>query len=163
MTNVSAAALSVIERRHVGGHTSFVVSDVGQGMSVFCLCRQLPSAPPQTVGCSTSSSFFSVFFPPDFFLPLSLLPVISGMTGNYLLTNPLLRTHDTNPYNNLLAETVVCNTPSPPAFHSPGAHPPSTFYSYADLCFCVLGLSSYRGEFDETIYTTHVSCQLAAC
>uniref|UniRef100_A0A8C5N9Z8 Adhesion G protein-coupled receptor L2-like n=1 Tax=Gouania willdenowi TaxID=441366 RepID=A0A8C5N9Z8_GOUWI len=37
-----------------------------------------------------------------------------GMTGNYLLTNPLLRTHDTNPYNNLLAETVVCNTPSPP-------------------------------------------------
>lgn len=52
------------------------------------------------------------------------LSVISGMTGNYLLTNPLLRTHDTNPYNNLLAETVVCNTPSPPAFHSPGAHPP---------------------------------------
>lgn len=46
------------------------------------------------------------------------------MTGNYLLTNPLLRTHDTNPYNNLLAETVVCNTPSPPAFHSPGAHTP---------------------------------------
>ncbi|CAL1579525.1 unnamed protein product [Knipowitschia caucasica] len=36
-----------------------------------------------------------------------------GMTGNYLLTNPLLRTHDTNPYNNLLAETVVCSTPSP--------------------------------------------------
>lgn len=45
------------------------------------------------------------------------------MTGNYLLTNPLLRAHDTNPYNNLLAETVVCNTPSPPAFHSPGALP----------------------------------------
>uniref|UniRef100_A0A8C8A2Z2 Si:ch1073-186i23.1 n=1 Tax=Oryzias sinensis TaxID=183150 RepID=A0A8C8A2Z2_9TELE len=45
--------------------------------------------------------------------------VNQGMTGNYLLTNPLLRTHDTNPYNNLLAETVVCNTPSPPAFHSP--------------------------------------------
>ncbi|KAM6948933.1 adhesion G protein-coupled receptor L2b.1 [Aplochiton taeniatus] len=45
-----------------------------------------------------------------------------GMTGNYLLTNPLLRAHDTNPYNNLLAETVVCNTPSPPAFHSPGQH-----------------------------------------
>uniref|UniRef100_A0AAY4AHU3 Uncharacterized protein n=1 Tax=Denticeps clupeoides TaxID=299321 RepID=A0AAY4AHU3_9TELE len=45
-----------------------------------------------------------------------------GMTGNYLLTNPLLRAHDTNnPYNNLLAETIVCNTPSPPAFHSPGA------------------------------------------
>lgn len=67
-------------------------------------------------------------FPVLIFLPLSLLslPVISGMTGNYLLTNPLLRTHDTNPYNNLLAETVVCNTPSPPAFHSPGAHSPST-------------------------------------
>ncbi|XP_078790131.1 adhesion G protein-coupled receptor L2b.1 isoform X3 [Oryzias latipes] len=48
--------------------------------------------------------------------------VNQGMTGNYLLTNPLLRTHDTNPYNNLLAETVVCNTPSPPAFHSPGQH-----------------------------------------
>ncbi|CAB1317378.1 unnamed protein product, partial [Coregonus sp. 'balchen'] len=30
-----------------------------------------------------------------------------GMTGNYLLTNPLLRAHDpNNPYNNLLAETV---------------------------------------------------------
>uniref|UniRef100_A0AAR2J757 Uncharacterized protein n=1 Tax=Pygocentrus nattereri TaxID=42514 RepID=A0AAR2J757_PYGNA len=44
-----------------------------------------------------------------------------GMTGNYLLTNPLLRAHDTNnPYNNLLAETIVCNTPSPPVFHSPG-------------------------------------------
>ncbi|KAL7875652.1 hypothetical protein AOLI_G00106150 [Acnodon oligacanthus] len=46
-----------------------------------------------------------------------------GMTGNYLLTNPLLRAHDTNnPYNNLLAETIVCNTPSPPVFHSPGQH-----------------------------------------
>ncbi|XP_073767737.1 adhesion G protein-coupled receptor L2b.1 isoform X5 [Danio rerio] len=44
-----------------------------------------------------------------------------GMTGNYLLTNPLLRPHDTNNrYNNLLAETIVCSTPSPPAFHSPG-------------------------------------------
>uniref|UniRef100_A0A674F443 Adhesion G protein-coupled receptor L2 n=1 Tax=Salmo trutta TaxID=8032 RepID=A0A674F443_SALTR len=43
------------------------------------------------------------------------------MTGNYLLTNPLLRAHDpNNPYNNLLAETVVCNAPSPPAFHPPG-------------------------------------------
>uniref|UniRef100_A0A674F365 Adhesion G protein-coupled receptor L2 n=1 Tax=Salmo trutta TaxID=8032 RepID=A0A674F365_SALTR len=29
--------------------------------------------------------------------------------------------HDpNNPYNNLLAETVVCNAPSPPAFHPPG-------------------------------------------
>lgn len=70
--------------------------------------------------------FLNCFVTPDF-SPFLYLPVISGMTGNYLLTNPLLRTHDTNPYNNLLAETVVCNTPSPPAFHSPGAHPPSTF------------------------------------
>uniref|UniRef100_A0A671S3J2 Adhesion G protein-coupled receptor L2-like n=1 Tax=Sinocyclocheilus anshuiensis TaxID=1608454 RepID=A0A671S3J2_9TELE len=45
-----------------------------------------------------------------------------GMSGNYLLTNPLLGPHDTNSrYNNLLAETIVCNTPSPPAFRSPGA------------------------------------------
>ncbi|XP_041446242.1 adhesion G protein-coupled receptor L2 isoform X7 [Xenopus laevis] len=42
-----------------------------------------------------------------------------GMTGNYLLTNPLLRPHGTNnPYNTLLAETVVCNTPSAPVFNS---------------------------------------------
>uniref|UniRef100_A0A9J8CH24 Adhesion G protein-coupled receptor L2-like n=1 Tax=Cyprinus carpio carpio TaxID=630221 RepID=A0A9J8CH24_CYPCA len=46
-----------------------------------------------------------------------------GMSGNYLLTNPLLRPHDTNSrYNNLLAETIVCSTPSPPAFRSPGQH-----------------------------------------
>ncbi|XP_076828154.1 adhesion G protein-coupled receptor L2b.1 isoform X2 [Brachyhypopomus gauderio] len=47
-----------------------------------------------------------------------------GMTGNYLLTNPLLRSHDTNnPYNNLLAETIVCSsTPSPPVCPSPGQH-----------------------------------------
>ncbi|XP_006003473.1 adhesion G protein-coupled receptor L2 isoform X2 [Latimeria chalumnae] len=44
-----------------------------------------------------------------------------GMTGNYLLTNPLLRPHGTNnPYNTLLAETVVCNAPSGPVFNSPG-------------------------------------------
>ncbi|OCT84750.1 adhesion G protein-coupled receptor L2 isoform X29 [Xenopus laevis] len=44
-----------------------------------------------------------------------------GMTGNYLLTNPLLRPHGTNnPYNTLLAETVVCNTPSAPVFNSSG-------------------------------------------
>ncbi|KAM6918717.1 adhesion G protein-coupled receptor L2b.1 isoform 6-T8 [Xenentodon cancila] len=49
-----------------------------------------------------------------------------GMTGNYLLTNPLLRTHDTNPYNNLLAETVVCSNPSPPAFHSPAVLRPDS-------------------------------------
>jgi len=43
------------------------------------------------------------------------------MTGNYLLTNPLLRPHGTNnPYNTLLAETVVCNAPSAPVFNSPG-------------------------------------------
>lgn len=44
-----------------------------------------------------------------------------GVTGNYLLTNPLLRPHGTNnPYNTLLAETVVCNAPSAPVFNSPG-------------------------------------------
>ncbi|XP_078500957.1 adhesion G protein-coupled receptor L2 isoform X4 [Lissotriton helveticus] len=44
-----------------------------------------------------------------------------GMTGNYLLTNPLLRPHGTNnPYNTLLAETVVCNAPSAPVFNSSG-------------------------------------------
>ncbi|KAG8555298.1 hypothetical protein GDO81_017657 [Engystomops pustulosus] len=43
-----------------------------------------------------------------------------GMTGNYLLTNPLLRPHGTNnPYNTLLAETVVCNTPTAPVFNPP--------------------------------------------
>ncbi|XP_077439699.1 adhesion G protein-coupled receptor L2 isoform X7 [Vanacampus margaritifer] len=44
-----------------------------------------------------------------------------GMTGNYLLTNPLLRPQGSNnPYNTLLAETVVCNTPTAPVFNSPG-------------------------------------------
>ncbi|TSM94621.1 Adhesion G protein-coupled receptor L2 [Bagarius yarrelli] len=44
-----------------------------------------------------------------------------GMTANYLLTNPLLRPQGTNnPYNTLLAETVVCNTPTAPVFNSPG-------------------------------------------
>ncbi|XP_018589829.1 adhesion G protein-coupled receptor L2 isoform X6 [Scleropages formosus] len=43
-----------------------------------------------------------------------------GMTGNYLLTNPLLRPQGTNnPYNTLLAETVVCNSPTAPVFNSP--------------------------------------------
>lgn len=52
----------------------------------------------------------------------SLFICSTGMTGNYLLTNPLLRPHDTNTrYNNLLAESIVCSTASPPAFHSPGA------------------------------------------
>uniref|UniRef100_A0A4W4HDY8 Adhesion G protein-coupled receptor L2a n=1 Tax=Electrophorus electricus TaxID=8005 RepID=A0A4W4HDY8_ELEEL len=45
-----------------------------------------------------------------------------GMTANYLLTNPLLRPQGTNnPYNSLLAETVVCNSPTAPVFNSPGA------------------------------------------
>ncbi|XP_029106048.1 adhesion G protein-coupled receptor L2-like isoform X1 [Scleropages formosus] len=44
-----------------------------------------------------------------------------GMTGNYLLTNPLLRPHGTNnPYNTLLAETIVCSTPAAPGFASSG-------------------------------------------
>ncbi|XP_076880465.1 adhesion G protein-coupled receptor L2 isoform X5 [Brachyhypopomus gauderio] len=43
-----------------------------------------------------------------------------GMTANYLLTNPLLRPQGTNnPYNTLLAETVVCNSPTAPVFNSP--------------------------------------------
>ncbi|XP_039176984.1 adhesion G protein-coupled receptor L2 isoform X6 [Crotalus tigris] len=46
-----------------------------------------------------------------------------GVTGNYLLTNPLLRPHGTNnPYNTLLAETVVCNAPSAPVFNSPATY-----------------------------------------
>ncbi|XP_054689267.1 adhesion G protein-coupled receptor L2 isoform X14 [Grus americana] len=50
-----------------------------------------------------------------------------GMTGNYLLTNPLLRPHGTNnPYNTLLAETVVCNAPSAPVFNSPATLRPDS-------------------------------------
>ncbi|XP_041446255.1 adhesion G protein-coupled receptor L2 isoform X22 [Xenopus laevis] len=50
-----------------------------------------------------------------------------GMTGNYLLTNPLLRPHGTNnPYNTLLAETVVCNTPSAPVFNSSATYRETT-------------------------------------
>ncbi|XP_077189334.1 adhesion G protein-coupled receptor L2 isoform X19 [Paroedura picta] len=50
-----------------------------------------------------------------------------GMTGNYLLTNPLLRPHGTNnPYNTLLAETVVCNAPSAPVFNSPATYRETT-------------------------------------
>ncbi|XP_034737732.1 adhesion G protein-coupled receptor L2 isoform X23 [Etheostoma cragini] len=50
-----------------------------------------------------------------------------GMTGNYLLTNPLLRPQGTNnPYNTLLAETVVCNTPTAPVFNSPAALRPDS-------------------------------------
>ncbi|XP_034164557.1 adhesion G protein-coupled receptor L2 isoform X2 [Pangasianodon hypophthalmus] len=46
-----------------------------------------------------------------------------GMTANYLLTNPLLRPQGTNnPYNTLLAETVVCNTPTAPVFNSPATY-----------------------------------------
>lgn len=71
-------------------------------------------------------SLFLLFPPFSFSFLLSVFFSPAGMTGNYLLTNPLLRAHDTNnPYNNLLAETIVCNTPSPPVFHSPGASCPS--------------------------------------
>ncbi|XP_041417238.1 adhesion G protein-coupled receptor L2 isoform X23 [Xenopus laevis] len=50
-----------------------------------------------------------------------------GMTGNYLLTNPLLRPHGTNnPYNTLLAERVVCNNPSAPVFNSPATYRETT-------------------------------------
>ncbi|XP_041417240.1 adhesion G protein-coupled receptor L2 isoform X24 [Xenopus laevis] len=50
-----------------------------------------------------------------------------GMTGNYLLTNPLLRPHGTNnPYNTLLAERVVCNNPSAPVFNSPATLRPDS-------------------------------------
>ncbi|KAL1022901.1 hypothetical protein UPYG_G00033940 [Umbra pygmaea] len=46
-----------------------------------------------------------------------------GMPGNYLLTNPLLRPQGTNnPYNTLMAETIVCNTPTAPMFNSPVAY-----------------------------------------
>ncbi|XP_030063037.1 adhesion G protein-coupled receptor L2 isoform X5 [Microcaecilia unicolor] len=52
-----------------------------------------------------------------------------GMTGNYLLTNPLLRPHGTNnPYNTLLAETVVCNAPSAPVFNSPATYRETTTF-----------------------------------
>lgn len=62
--------------------------------------------------------------------PSPLFICSTGMTGNYLLTNPLLRPHDTNTrYNNLLAETIVCNTP-PPAFHSPGVYGAGLFLSF---------------------------------
>lgn len=54
-----------------------------------------------------------------------------GMTGNYLLTNPLLRPQGTNnPYNTLLAETVVCNAPTAPVFNSPGVLPSHTCTSF---------------------------------
>ncbi|XP_062869388.1 adhesion G protein-coupled receptor L2 isoform X2 [Trichomycterus rosablanca] len=50
-----------------------------------------------------------------------------GMTGNYLLTNPLLRPQGTNnPYNTLLAETVVCNSPTAPVFNSPATLRPDS-------------------------------------
>uniref|UniRef100_A0A8C2GN91 Adhesion G protein-coupled receptor L2a n=1 Tax=Cyprinus carpio TaxID=7962 RepID=A0A8C2GN91_CYPCA len=59
-----------------------------------------------------------------------------GMTGNYLLTNPLLRPQGTNnPYNTLLAETIVCNTPTVPVFHSPGV---TTNQLHSCLPFCSL-------------------------
>lgn len=64
-------------------------------------------------------------------LPLCL--ATPGMTGNYLLTNPLLRPQGTNnPYNTLLAETVVCNTPTAPVFNSPGV---LSLYFHQNSCF----------------------------
>lgn len=64
----------------------------------------------------TAANFLDLFFS-----MLLFCPAAPGMTGNYLLTNPLLRPQGTNnPYNTLLAETVVCNTPTAPVFNSPG-------------------------------------------
>lgn len=61
--------------------------------------------------CICALNFYLLFYLAD-----------PGMTSNYLLTNPLLRPQGTNnPYNTLLAETVVCNTPTAPVFNSPGA------------------------------------------
>lgn len=136
------AALSIIEGRRIAGCKSSAVWDSGQWTSAplfMWTANQHITTDHEIQWLRLSSS--AAFSTPPNFLPLCLsLPVISGMTGNYLLTNPLLRTHDTNPYNNLLAETVVCNTPSPPAFHSPGAHPPSTFFLMHFICFFVLFL-----------------------
>lgn len=64
-----------------------------------------------------------------------------GMTGNYLLTNPLLRPQGTNnPYNTLLAETVVCNTPTAPVFNSPGVLPSHncTYFSSSLFLFSLI-------------------------
>lgn len=128
-------ALSIIQGRQITGLMWC------QTLDSECHCLFMSTA----TQCTTTdpeiphAPFPQLFFPlcPSWILSLFFsLPVISGMTGNYLLTNPLLRTHDTNPYNNLLAETVVCNTPSPPAFHSPGAHLPSIFIlTYIYICF----------------------------
>lgn len=65
-------------------------------------------------------NLLSAVFAPTLIFFSSFLAT-SGMTGNYLLTNPLLRPQGTNnPYNTLLAETVVCNAPTAPVFNSPG-------------------------------------------
>ena len=90
-----------------------------------------------------SKLWSSVLSPLPDLLFLSLVLLVAGMTGNYLLTNPLLRTHDTNPYNNLLAETVVCNTPSPPAFHSPGARPSLNLFPVCLVCFIFISSSPH--------------------
>lgn len=64
-----------------------------------------------------------------------------GMTGNYLLTNPLLRPQGTNnPYNTLLAETVVCNTQTAPVFNSPGVLPSHTCTSFSSSLLVSLSL-----------------------
>lgn len=149
------AAPSITEGRWMAGHKSLAASDTGQWMSVFVYIDSYPVHHHRPWSATPPALFsFLLFLPLLIFLPslslflcLSLsLPVIPGMTGNYLLTNPLLRTHDTNPYNNLLAETVVCNTPSPPAFHSPGAHPPSTFIILATTCVCFKAKIQHFGK-----------------
>lgn len=137
--------LSALEGRLIAGNKSFffLFRLPLLRSTVSNLKRQRLLLSTATLRTATKPCKF-LFFPPldccpAFLIIFSLslflsLPVFSGMTGNYLLTNPLLRTHDTNPYNNLLAETVVCNTPSPPAFHSPGARPPFTHTIIVFLC-----------------------------
>lgn len=94
--------------------------------------------------------------PPSFLLADLLLFCVAtpGMTGNYLLTNPLLRPQGTNnPYNTLLAETVVCNTPTAPVFNSPGLPPPHTrtSFSAASLLSVSLSLPPNYGDRQQTL------------
>lgn len=98
--------------------------------------------------------------PPSFlFADLLLFCVATpGMTGNYLLTNPLLRPQGTNnPYNTLLAETVVCNTPTAPVFNSPGLPPPHTRTSFSAASLLSLSFSlppNYR-DWKQTLLELH--------
>ncbi|XP_060889661.1 adhesion G protein-coupled receptor L2 isoform X13 [Labrus mixtus] len=69
-----------------------------------------------------------------------------GMTGNYLLTNPLLRPQGTNnPYNTLLAETVVCNTPTAPVFNSPVTYRETSMGVKLNFAY-QMALTEQRGE-----------------